>query len=321
MGFNTTLDFKGKKYIDIITMGREHYRISIILAVVSNGFKLPPFIIVKGEPGKTVEKDLRNLPYIRDKSLFLYCQNQGWCTTSLFKEWINVVFKPYEEEYGDKCLLIMDKASSHISKNALTYLNDNEINYVLIPGGMTPECQPLDISVNKIFKDNIKYLFEKDRLFYDSMNNINKLKTLRINLIDYINRVWYNDTIITKEIIIKGFRKAEIINNYYLTSEEEKIRNLYRFDVMDGMIEIEDDLGKELNINPDENVLENDSIDEEEEVEEEEINNNLNKVMDLENNQINEDINIKDNDIKNTINDYEKKFSFKSEDLMDIDMD
>ena len=38
MGFNTTLDFKGKKCIDIITMGREHYRTSIILSVISNGF-------------------------------------------------------------------------------------------------------------------------------------------------------------------------------------------------------------------------------------------------------------------------------------------
>ena len=27
---------------------------------------------------------------------------------------------------------------------------------MLIPAGMTPECQPLDISVNKVFKNNIK---------------------------------------------------------------------------------------------------------------------------------------------------------------------
>ncbi len=34
IGFNTKLDFKGKKCIDILTTGREHYRISIILAFV-----------------------------------------------------------------------------------------------------------------------------------------------------------------------------------------------------------------------------------------------------------------------------------------------
>lgn len=31
----------------------------------------------------------------------------------IFKEWVNVVFKPYEIEYGDKYLLIIDKAPSH----------------------------------------------------------------------------------------------------------------------------------------------------------------------------------------------------------------
>ena len=49
---------------------------------------------------------------------------------------------------------------------------------ILIPAGMTSICQPLDISVNKVFKDNIRLLFEKERLFYDNMNKINKLQTL-----------------------------------------------------------------------------------------------------------------------------------------------
>lgn len=60
----------------------------------------------------------------------------------------------------------MDKASSYISKNALSFLKDNEINYVLlIPGFMTLKCQPLDISVNKVFKDNIKICLKKTDYF------------------------------------------------------------------------------------------------------------------------------------------------------------
>lgn len=39
---------------------------------------------------------------------------------------------------------------------------------------MTPIYQPLDIWINNIFKDNIKILFKKERLFYDSF--IPKLK-------------------------------------------------------------------------------------------------------------------------------------------------
>ena len=97
MGLETTFDFKGKKNIDILTSGRESYRISIILSVVGIGYKLPPLLIIKVEPGKSIEKELRTLPYERDKKIFIYCQQDAWCTTSIFKEWVNVVFKPYEK--------------------------------------------------------------------------------------------------------------------------------------------------------------------------------------------------------------------------------
>ena len=50
----------------------------------------------------------------------------------------------------------MDKASSHISKESINFLVENNITYNLIPSGLTPILQPLDISINKVFKDSIK---------------------------------------------------------------------------------------------------------------------------------------------------------------------
>ena len=49
---------------------------------------------------------------------------------------------------------------------------------------MTPYCHPLDVAVNKTFKDNIKLLFEKDRLFFDNINPKIKFNSLRVNLDD-----------------------------------------------------------------------------------------------------------------------------------------
>ena len=146
----------------------------------------------------------------------------------------------------------MDKAASHISKDSVVFLGANKVNYVFIPSGMTPACQSLDISVNKIFKDNVKFLFEKERLYYDNINPKIKLKQARLNLVNYIYEVWYNDTIITKNIIINCFNKAGIINQFYTTSEEDKITELYRYDILDKDNEILDDLGDELKLNPDE---------------------------------------------------------------------
>ena len=79
---------------------------------------------------KSIEKEPRNLPYVRNGNLFVYCQPQSWCTSSLFKKWIKMIFLQYDKEYGEKCLLIIDKISGYISKGSLSFLDENKINYV-----------------------------------------------------------------------------------------------------------------------------------------------------------------------------------------------
>lgn len=59
----------------------------------------------------------------------------------------------------DKCILIFDMASSNISETSLDLIKKLNINYLIIPSGMTPFYQPLDISVNKILKDTVLNLF------------------------------------------------------------------------------------------------------------------------------------------------------------------
>ena len=111
--------------------------------------------------------------------------------------------------------------------------------------------QPMDISANKVFKDNIRYLFEKDCLLYDNINPKLKLQTARINILNYINNAWYNEEPINKNKIKNGFKKAKLISNSYISLEEEKIRNntLYYLNLNFNKIEILDDLGNELNMN------------------------------------------------------------------------
>ena len=60
MGFNTTIDFKGNKNIEIKTNGREHYRIIMMLIAAGDGTKLALLFIVKGEPGKKIESKLKS---------------------------------------------------------------------------------------------------------------------------------------------------------------------------------------------------------------------------------------------------------------------
>lgn len=64
-GFNMKIDFRVNKHIDIETIGKEQYRIIVMLSEAGNSTKLAPLIIVKGEPGKTFEKNLRKLTYVK----------------------------------------------------------------------------------------------------------------------------------------------------------------------------------------------------------------------------------------------------------------
>ena len=95
---------------------------------------------------------------------------------------------------------------------------------MLIPSRLASECQPLDIYVNKVFKDKVKYFLKKDRLFHDNLDNKIKLKQPKLNIIDYITRECHDDNIVTLSIISNGFKKAGIINNVYTASEEDKIK-------------------------------------------------------------------------------------------------
>ena len=180
--------------------------------------------------------------------MLIYCNPNAWCDKYIFSEWLFKIFLKYQTSLGEKCLLIIDSASSHSSEESINILNSNNINYLLIPAGMTALLQPMDISTNKVFKDNVRYLFEKDR------------QTARI-ILNYINTVWNNEEPINKNIIKNGFKNAGVMGGSYISFEEEKIRDnaLYDINLNFNKIELIDALGKELNMDFD--VLDNEGSD------------------------------------------------------------
>ncbi len=77
-----------------------------------------------------------------------------------------------------------------------------------------------------------------------------KLKNARLNLIENIYSSWADENLITKNIIIQGFNCSGIINNYYLSYEEEKLNKNYLYDLFEySNLDILDDLWADLNLN------------------------------------------------------------------------
>lgn len=81
---DTTIEFTDKKKVEIITSSREKYRISVILAVTGKGYKLAPLVIIKGEKGKSIERNLKKLPFVQNREMSGYCQKEGWSTSQIF---------------------------------------------------------------------------------------------------------------------------------------------------------------------------------------------------------------------------------------------
>jgi len=140
-----------------------------------------------------------------------------------------------------------------------------------------------------------------------------KLKTSRLNMIENIYNSWKDDRIITKEIILHGFKFCEITNNFYLNNDEYKLYDNYMFDLIDdGKFDILDDLGQELNVRENDFKEKIDSDEEEvEQVDKEEMDIS-NSINNLDNEFSNEVLNNMHNRL-NEINSNEEN------DKMDID--
>ena len=66
----------------------------------------------------------------------------------------------------------MDLVTIHLSQHILDLFKENKSNYVLIPPGATRYLQPLDLSINKPFKDNMR----KNTL--NLLSNLEEIKSL-----------------------------------------------------------------------------------------------------------------------------------------------
>ena len=65
----------------------------------------------------------------------------------------------------------MDSAPSHITEDIFCKFDNYNSQYRLVPPGLTSYCQPLDLCINKPFKDLIK---KKYREFLIDTNNTKK---------------------------------------------------------------------------------------------------------------------------------------------------
>ena len=80
---------KGDYTIMIKTLIQEKQRITILLFVSAEFDKLTPLVVFEVQSNGRIYKNLNNNIYIKQKYLFVRCNDNGWCTKSIMNDYNN----------------------------------------------------------------------------------------------------------------------------------------------------------------------------------------------------------------------------------------
>lgn len=154
MPSNHTITKKGDRQVTIRTTGNEKSRITVMLACTADGRKLPPYVVLKR---KTLPKN-----EIFPRGVIVRCQEKGWMTEELMVDWIRTVWcRRPGALLSRKAMLVLDAFRGHLTESVKKKLDEERTELVVIPGGMTSQLQPLDVCLNKPFKDHVRRLYNE----------------------------------------------------------------------------------------------------------------------------------------------------------------
>ena len=142
-----TLALQGSRTVPIATIGVDKECFTVVLAVRGDGEKMDPVVIFKGVQ---MPKDLR-VP----KDIVVQIQEKGWMDEESCKLWIKDI-----KTCGECTLLVWDSFRGHLTDGVKSYAKKCKIDQAVIPGGLTGILQPLDVVINKPFKDRLRQLWQ-----------------------------------------------------------------------------------------------------------------------------------------------------------------
>lgn len=121
---------------------------TVMLACTADGRKLPPFVNFKW---KTMPKEA--FP----AGVIVRINEKGYMDEALMLEWIRVVWNRWPGALLHyQSMLILDAFRGHLTEAVKRALSESKTDLVVIPGGMTSTFLPLDVVLNKPFKDRVR---------------------------------------------------------------------------------------------------------------------------------------------------------------------
>ena len=157
-----TLTEEGSRQVDVI--GKEDKReMTVLLSCTMSGSLLPPHLIYAGKTNKCHP----NITF--PAGWDIHHSESHWSTEATMLHFIDCVLVPYVQttreslglEKDHFALALFDVFASHRCESVLQALEKNNIKCCFIPASCTGELQPLDLTVNQVFKQELKSCFIK----------------------------------------------------------------------------------------------------------------------------------------------------------------
>nr|KAF6343017.1 hypothetical protein mPipKuh1_010743 [Pipistrellus kuhlii] len=201
---NKTVNPKGAKTVLIKTTGHEKSSFTVVLACTADGAKLRPIIIFKR---KTMPKI--KIPI----GVFVHVNEKGWMDEEGVKLWLDNVWSRRPGGLRqERSLLVWDMFRAHLTTSTKIRLARINTDVAVIPEGLTSLVQPLDVCLNKPFKDCIReqwneWMVSGEKLFTKGGN----MHAPQLDVLcNFVIKAW-ND--ITEETVIRSFKKCGISNS------------------------------------------------------------------------------------------------------------
>ena len=208
---NRTINNMGEKTIKIRTTGNEKNRVTVVLACCGDGSKIKPMVIFKR----------KTIPKINNQhGVVVSAQQKGWMDSEQMKVWIQKAWRRRLDGLGRrKSLLVYDAFEAHVTDTVKAAFKRENTDLAVIPGGLTSILQPLDVSLNKPFKDGVKKRWMQwmaDGIHEFTATGRQKKPSEELICL-WISQAW-ND--IPAEMIMASFLKCGITNNLDGTEDD-----------------------------------------------------------------------------------------------------
>ncbi|GBC31340.2 pogo transposable element with KRAB domain [Rhizophagus irregularis DAOM 181602=DAOM 197198] len=148
-----TTEFKattGEKTVHICGTGNENNRFTVVLTCTADGTRLPPICIFKGKQMPCGEK--------APSGVVVWFQKSGWMNVELMKHYIDYLnhIRSSNSQSRFPAMMVFDSFRRYLEESVKEKFKQSNIDLAIIPSGLTSKCQPLDVAINKPFKDNLR---------------------------------------------------------------------------------------------------------------------------------------------------------------------